>query len=185
MGVTQYYVAATLDGYIAEEDGGLQWLYDAAGDPNVDEDIGYLDFFREVTAIAVGASTYEIVASHSDRPWDYPGRPMFVFTHRDDLPVPDGADVRFVQGPPRDHSDAMQAAAGDGNLWVLGGGELASQFADDGLLDEVIVAYVPVVLGSGIPLFARRIPGTLTLTKSEQLPDSMVSNTYSLKTPSR
>jgi dihydrofolate reductase len=78
----------------------------------------------------------------------------------------------------------MRAAAGDGHLWVLGGGELASQFADDGLLDELIVAYVPVVLGSGIPLFARRIPGTLTLTKSEQLPDSMVSNTYSLRTPS-
>ena len=88
--------------------------------------------------------------------------------------------MRFVQGPPRDHIDAMKEAAGDGNLWVLGGGELASQFADDGLLDELIVAYVPVVLGTGIPLFARRIPGTLTLTKSEQLPDSMISNTYSL-----
>ena len=93
--------------------------------------------------------------------------------------------MRFVQGPPRDHIDAMKEAAGDGNLWVLGGGELASQFADDGLLDELIVAYVPVVLGTGIPLFARRIPGTLTLTKSEQLPDSMISNTYSLSTPSR
>ena len=184
MARTQYYVAATLDGYIAEKDGGLQWLYDAAGDPNVDEDIGYLDFFNDVTAVAVGASTYEIVVAH-DRPWDYPGRPTFVFTHRENLPVPEGADVRFVQGPPSAHIDAMRAAAGDGNLWVLGGGELASQFAEDGLLDELIVAYVPVVLGTGIPLFARRIPGTLELTKTETLPDSMVSNTYSLKTPSR
>jgi dihydrofolate reductase len=184
MASTQYYVAASLDGYIAEEDGGLQWLYDAAGDPNVDEDIGYLAFFKDVTAIAVGASTYEIVVSH-DRPWDYPGRPTFVFTHRENLPVPEGADVRFVQGSPKDHIDAIKQAAGDGNLWVLGGGELASQFADDGLLDELIVAYVPVVLGKGIPLFARRIPGTLQLTKSETLPDSMVSNTYSLTTPSR
>ena len=52
----------------------------------------------------------------------------------------------------------MRAAAGDGNLWVLGGGELASQFAEAGQLDELIVAYVPVVLGTGIPLFARRSP---------------------------
>jgi dihydrofolate reductase len=178
-------VAASLDGYIAEEDGGLQWLYDAAGDPNVDEDIDHQGFFEAVTAVAVGASTYEIVASHTDRPWDYPGRPMYVFTHREGLPVPEGADVRFVQGPPRAHIAAMREAAGDGNLWVLGGGELASQFAEDGLLDELIVAYVPVVLGSGIPLFARRIPGTLTLTRSEQLPRGMVSNTYSLSTPSR
>ena len=183
MAWTQYYVAASLDGYIAEEDGGLQWLYDAAGDPNVDEDIGYLDFFSRVTAVAVGASTYEIVTAH-DRPWDYPGRPTFVFTHREDLPVPDGADVRFVQGAPKEHIGAMREAAGDGNLWVLGGGELASQFVEDGLLDELIVAYVPVVLGRGIPLFARPIPGTLELTKSQTLPDGMVSNTYLLNTPS-
>jgi dihydrofolate reductase len=182
MGSTQYYVAATIDGYIAEEDGGLQWLYDAAGDPNVDE--GVHTFYEQLTAVAVGASTYEIVAGH-DRPWDYPGRPMFVFTHRDDLPVPEGADVRFVQGPPGDHIDRMKDAAGDGNLWVLGGGVLASQFADAGLLDELIVAYVPVVLGTGISLFARRIDGTLTLTKSEALPDGMVSNTYAFRTPSR
>ena len=180
----QYYVAASLDGYIAEEDGGLQWLYDAAGDPNVDDEIGYKDFFAGVTAIAVGASTYEIIVAH-DRPWDYPGRPLWVFTHRDDLPVPEGADVRFVQGSPADHVADMRDAAGDGNLWVLGGGELASQFADERLLDELIVAYVPVVLGRGIPLFARRVEGTITLTNTEQLPDGMVSNTYALTYPSR
>ena len=182
MPLTQYYVAASLDGFIAEEDGGLQWLFDAAGDPNVDEDIGYLEFFRHVSALAVGATTYEIMAAH-DRPWDYAGRPTWVFTHRSDLPVPEGADVRFVQGSPSDHIAQMRA--GDGNLWVVGGGQLASQFADEGLLDELIVAYVPVVLGRGIPLFARAIPGTLELTGSERLPDGMVSNTYSLRTPSR
>ena len=134
--------------------------------------------------MAVGASTYEIVVSHTDRPWDYSGRPMFVFTHRDDLPVPEGADVassRARRATTSTRCRKRRATATCG----CSAAAAASQFADDGLLDELIVAYVPVVLGEGIPLFARGIPGTLTLTKSEQLPDSMVSNTYSLETPSR
>ena len=63
----------------------------------------------------------------------------------------------------------MQAAAGDGVLWVVGGGELASQFAEAGELDDVIVSYMPVVLGTGIGLFARPIPGQLELTSTEEL----------------
>jgi dihydrofolate reductase len=79
----------------------------------------------------------------------------------------------------------MRAAAGDGNLWVVGGGELASQFVEAGELDELIVSYVPVVLGKGIPLFARPVDGPLELIASERLPQDMVQNIYALKTPSR
>jgi dihydrofolate reductase len=131
----------------------------------------------------VGATTYRIMLAH-DRPWDYTGRPTWVFTHRE-LPVPDGADVRFVSGSPADHVDDLRAAAGDGNLWVLGGGDLASQFADAGFLDELIVTYVPAVLGTGIGLFARRIEGTLTLSKTEELTRGCVQSVYSLNVPSK
>jgi dihydrofolate reductase len=79
----------------------------------------------------------------------------------------------------------MRAAAGDGNLWVLGGGELASQFAEAGLLDELIVTYVPAVLGTGVGLFARPIEGPLTLTHTEELTRGCVQNVYELKLPSR
>src|SRR3954466_7138436 len=98
---TQYYVATSLDGFIAEADDGLQWLFDAADDPTTGEDANYNAFYGDVKAIAVGATTYEIIIGH-DRRWDYGGRPTWVFTHRD-LPVPEGADVRFVQGTPADH----------------------------------------------------------------------------------
>ncbi len=183
MARTQYYVAASLDGYIAEADDGLQWLFDAADDPSEGGDDNYNAFYAQVTAIAMGATTYEIILGH-ERPWYYPGIPTWVFTHRD-LPVPDGADVRFVQGSPADHIADMRAAAGDGVLWMLGGGELASQFADAGLLDDLIVSYVPAVLGTGIPLFARPLPGTHTLTSSEVLERGMVQNIYALNLPSR
>ena len=179
---TQYYVAASIDGFIAEADDGLQWLFDAADDPTTGDDANYNAFYDGVSAIAVGASTYEIVLRHE---WPYAGRPTFVFTHRE-LHAPDGADVRFVQGDVSDHIAAMREAAGDGNLWVLGGGELASQFAGAGLLDELIVTYVPAVLGTGIGLFTRAIGGQLTLTSTEELTRGCVQNVYSLASvPSR
>jgi dihydrofolate reductase len=177
----QYYVAASIDGYIAEEDGGLQWLFDAAEDPITGDDPNYRDFYAGVTAIAVGASTYDIMLGHE---WAYGAMPTWVFTHRT-FDTPAGADVRYVQGSVEDHLDDMRAAAGDGVLWVLGGGELASQFVEAGALDDVIVTYVPAVLGTGIPLFARPIGGQLELTSTEELTRGAVQNIYALKKPSR
>jgi dihydrofolate reductase len=181
MARAQHYVAASLDGYIAETDGGLQWLFDAADDPLEGSDENYNAFYARVTAIAVAASTYEIIVGH-DRPWDYAGVPTWVFTHRE-FQTPAGADVRYVQGSVVDHIADMRAAAGDGVLWVLGGGDLASQFAEAGELDDVIVSYMPVVLGTGIGLFARPIPGTLGLTSTEELTRGAVQHIYALKTP--
>ena len=181
MSRVQYYAAASLDGYIAESDGGLQWLFDAADNPLEGGDANYNAFYAQVRALAIGADTYEIMLSHE---WAYAGVPAWVFTHRD-LATPDGADVRFVQGSVRDHIADMRAAAGDGVLWVVGGGALASQFAEAGELDEVIVSYMPVVLGTGIPLFARPIEGQLDLVSTEELTRGAVQSIYSLRTPSR
>src|SRR3954451_19755637 len=175
---TQYYVAASVDGFIAESDGGLQWLFDAAEDPLTGDDPNYRDFYAHVTAIAVGASTYEIIVGE-DRPWAYAGVPTWVFTHRE-FETPEGADVRYVHGAVSEHLADMRAAAGDGVLWVLGGGELASQFAEAGALDEVMVTYVPAVLGTGIALFARPLAGTLELTATETLTRGAVQHRYAL-----
>jgi dihydrofolate reductase len=178
---TQYYVAASLDGYIAEEDGGLQWLFDAADNPLEGGDSNYNAFYADVGALAIGASTYEIMLTHE---WAYDGVQAWVFTHRE-LPKPATADVHFVQGPVADHIADMRAAAGDMNLWVVGGGELASQFVEADALDELIVSYVPVVLGRGIPLFARPLPRKVDLISTERLPQDMVQNVYTLKYPWR
>ncbi|HMR50080.1 MAG TPA: dihydrofolate reductase family protein [Arachnia sp.] len=72
-------------------------------------------------------------------------------------PIPDGADVRFVQGAPADLFDDIAASAAGKDIWVMGGGGLAGQFADAGLLDEVWVHFAPVMLGSGQPLFTRTV----------------------------
>jgi dihydrofolate reductase len=173
-----YMCAASADGYIAESDGGLEWLFGAAEDP-LDPDADHAEYDRFIAgvgALCMGADTYEIVLGEK-RGWQYADRPAWVFTHRE-LPVPDGADVRFVSGPPGDVHGEMLDAAGKRDLWLVGGGQLASQFADDGLIDELILTLVPVMLGTGIPLFARRVPGDLSLVSSRTLPGDLVEARY-------
>jgi dihydrofolate reductase len=161
-----YYSAATLDGYIAEADDTIDWLTSYEGSYDGDAppvDGGYEEFYEEVGALVMGSVTYAWILGDMERTgsgWAYPGKPCWVLSSRD-LPVPDGdrMDVRIVNSPVADLYAEMGAAAGHRALWVVGGGNVASQFADSGLLDEVRVTVVPVVLAGGKPLFERRPPG--------------------------
>lgn len=163
---TQYYTATTIDGYIADEHDSLDWLFEVAGDG----DNPFGAFFAAVGAFACGATTYEWVLRHEkvlDQPekWQewYGDTPCWVFTHRD-LPRPPGANLTFVSGDVRPVHEAMVAAAGDKNVWLVGGGELVGSFTDHGLLDEIILSMAPVTLSAGAPLLPRRLTSSnLTL----------------------
>src|SRR5699024_4407137 len=96
-----------------------------------------------------------------DGPWPYPV-PSGMTTHRNSALPESGEDgkkpdIRFAQGPVADHYVEMCTATGDHDLWVMGGGDLAGQFADEGFLDEIITYTAPVVLGKGRPLLPRRL----------------------------
>jgi dihydrofolate reductase len=160
MSLTQYYTATTLDGFIADPDHSLDWLFtrdqDHAGPLN------YAEFIAGVGALAMGSSTYEWILDHefagkepSEWRWPYE-LPSWVFTSRD-LPVVPGADITFASGDVVPVHAAMVEAARGRNVWIVGGGDLVGQFADAGLLDEVIVYIAPVTLGAGQPLLARRV----------------------------
>ncbi|WP_040838828.1 dihydrofolate reductase family protein [Nocardia brevicatena] len=154
---TQYYTATSLDGYIADPDNSLDWLLEIADDGGAESDISR--FLSEVGAMCMGATTYEwIVANQSPEDWkkSYGDLPCWVFTHRELSPIP-GANLRFVSGDVEPVHKQMAEVADARNIWVVGGGGLAGQFADAGLLDEVIASVAPVTLGSGAPLLPRRI----------------------------
>lgn len=155
---TQYYTATSLDGFIATEDDSLDWLF-PLGELG---DTSYGAFIAEVGALAMGRTTYEWMLRHADHvaestgaPWPYV-QPAWIFSHRA-LPAIPGADIRFVQGDVRPVHAAMRAAAGERNVWIVGGGDLAGQFHDAGLLDEILVQVGSVTLGRGRPLFPRRL----------------------------
>jgi dihydrofolate reductase len=155
---TQYYTAATLDGFIATADDSIDWLF-PLGDVGA---TGYPAFIAEVGALAMGSATYEWMLRHvvgpearTPGPWPY-AQPTWVFTTRT-LPEVPGADVHFVRGDVRPVHAAMVQAAKGRNVWLVGGGDLVGQFHDHGLLHEIIVQVGSVTLGAGKPLLPRVI----------------------------
>lgn len=148
---TVFYTACSLDGFIADPDNSLDWLF--VSDIDLAGPMAYPGFVADVGALAMGATTYQWLLDH-DEGWAYE-QPTWVFTHRD-FPEPRG-DVRFVSGDVRATHAEMVAAAAGATVWLVGGGELVGQFADAGLLDEVWVQYAPVTLGGGAPLLPRRL----------------------------
>lgn len=155
MARTIYYTATTLDGFLADEEDSLAWLFKQPIDD--DGPHNYNDFIKDVGALVMGATTYQWLLDHSrstGEAWGYT-MPTWVMTHRT-FEVPEGADVRFAADDVvRVHAELTQAAAGK-DVWVVGGGDLAGQFAEAGLLDEMVVAIAPVTLGAGRPLLPRR-----------------------------
>ena len=160
MPLTRYYTAATLDGFIADPNDSLEWLFSREQDR--DGPLNYAAFIAEVGALAMGSTTYEWVIKHelSGKPpeeWKWPyDLPCWVFTHRELTVVP-AADVRFTSDDVASVHEQMVAAARGKNVWLVGGGDLVGQFADVGLLDEVIVYVAPVTLGAGKPLLPRSL----------------------------
>jgi dihydrofolate reductase len=155
---TIFYTATSLDGFIADEpDASLDWLMSRQQDGN--GPMNYDAFIADVGAVAMGRTTYEWILEHEKGAWPY-AVPAWVFSNHD-LREVDG-DVRFVSGDVSEHHPAMVEAATGKNVWVVGGGDLAGQLADVGLLDELIVYIAPVFLGAGAPLFPRHQELALT-----------------------
>jgi dihydrofolate reductase len=163
--LTHYYTASTLDGFLADEDNSLQWLFDLPGGEDPATDTGWREFLDGVGALAMGSTTWEWIVGHEDltrhpERWReaHGDRPCWVFSSRQRTVVA-GLDVRFVRGDVRPVHAEMVAAAAGRDVWVVGGGDLAGQLHDAGLLDRLTVSVAPVTLGSGAPLLPRRVEG--------------------------
>lgn len=195
MATTVYYCASSLDGYIAAADDSLDWLlgYEATADIEaaesgpMSEGGSYESFYERVRALVMGSVTYEWILDHlgvaGGGQWPYRGKPCWVLSSRDlRLPEGEGVDVRIVDASIGELYGEMAAAAGDGVLWVVGGGGVASQFADEGRLDEVHLTLVPVVLGVGKRLFERPLSsGSMQLTGTRTFKNGMVELLYELR----
>ncbi|MBW6437791.1 dihydrofolate reductase family protein [Actinoplanes hulinensis] len=159
MAKTQYYTATSIDGYIADENNSLEWLFEV--DEGTENPFG--EFFEGVGAFAMGATTYEWILEHDNlieepENWHdmYGNVPCWVFTHRD-LPLVPDANIFMISGDVRRVHEAMMVAAQGRNVWLAGGGNLVGQFVAEGLLDEIILGIVPAILGSGVPMLRHRL----------------------------
>ncbi len=166
-----YYVAASLDGYIATPDGGVGWLSEFEGG---DTDYGYADFLASLDAVLIGRRTYEQVLTFGS--WPYTGKPCWVFSHAELAPA--APEVTITSAAPREVAAEM-AARGLHRAWMVGGAELAAAFRAAGLITEYHVAIMPVILGGGIPLFGAPGPiDRLELMDSTPYPNGVVMLWY-------
>jgi dihydrofolate reductase len=166
-----YYVASSVDGFIATPDGGVDWL---APFESLVEDHGYADFYASVDAVLMGAHTYEQALGFE--PWPYPDKPVRVFTGR--VLQPAGANVVLTADDPASVVASL-AREGLSRLWLVGGGALAGSFESAGLIDRYIVSTIPVLLGDGIPILGGQArPSRLELEDVVRYPDGVVQHTY-------
>ena len=177
----QYFVAASLDGFIATAKDDLSWLLEFDGFEGGKE--SYESFMDGVGCIVMGGETFAWLMEHEPGNWPYPTTPCYIFTHHEHA-APPASDVTFVRGPVQEFMPDFVAAAGTKNVWVVGGGNLAAQFAAAGHLHDLILSVIPVVLGEGkrlLPLEGPTPP--LELTASRTLGRGIVELRYTFGSP--
>jgi dihydrofolate reductase len=146
--INSVYVATSLDGYIATDDGGVGWLEDL---PNPDEtDFGYGEFTSRIDALVMGRGTFDTVVGFGEWPYDMP---VVVMSSSVTEPPEWAGQVEFSTAVPRDLVAELHAR-GWRRLYIDGGAVITSFLSED-LIDELIITTVPITLGSGIRLFGR------------------------------
>lgn len=160
---TVLYIGMSLDGYIADCDGGVGWM---GGQDPTDESAGsYPEFLHTVDTVMMGRNTYhQIVTELSPEEWVYAGLRSYVITHRTQ---PDADGIIFTNESPGALVDRLKVQPGR-DIWICGGAELVHQLLREDKIDRFHIAVLPILLGSGIRLFGsdgRKIPLTLTGTQ--------------------
>ncbi|HEX7901747.1 MAG TPA: dihydrofolate reductase family protein [Planctomycetota bacterium] len=162
-----YFVACSLDGYIATTDRRVDWLAHEG-------DYGYSEFLEGVDVILIGRTTYDLAFLLSGK-WLMPGKKAWVFsTTRTDSPF---KEVSFAQGDALAFVKKLKAKKGKKKIWLVGGSNLAGQVMEE--VDELVVTIHPVTLGEGVPLFSKRdVRIHWRLRSTNSWPNGLVQLTY-------
>lgn len=137
------YIATSLDGKIARNDDGLDWLPDPTED-----DYGYTALLDSTDSLLMGYATYKVTSGFGE--WPYKNKKTYVFTR--DAAKTGSSGIQLITEDPVSFTRALKEEAGT-DIWLVGGGQIIRQLHDAGLVDEYIIAIIPVVLGTGIELF--------------------------------
>lgn len=149
------YIATSLDGYIAREDGGIDWLEKLPMPEG--EDFGYTEFYENVSTVVMGRKTYDEVMGFGVE-WPYTKCESYVVTTNPSYKT-QTVDTHVLNVMDASVIDRLRKES-KGNVWLIGGGQLNTEFLKEGAVDEMIISIFPVILGSGLPLFAGNPPET-------------------------
>ena len=142
------YIAMSLDGYVADETGGVDWLEGHGEGPEGAD--SYSRFIREVDTVIMGRNTYRQVTTQlSPERWVYQGLHAYVVTHR---PLPSAQDITFTAEHPCALIRRLRQGPGK-SIWICGGPSILSPLMEEDLIDRYHISVIPTILGSGIRLF--------------------------------
>lgn len=146
--MNKVFIATSIDGYIADDKGGIDWLHSV---PNpTGDDMGYSEFMSTIDALVMGRNTFEVVLGF-DIDWPY-DKPVFVLSDRlKEVPGELAGKVEIVNGELKTVLEAIHKK-GYLNLYI-DGGKTIQNFLKEDLIDEMTLTTIPVLLGGGIKLF--------------------------------
>lgn len=170
---TWVYIATSLDGYIARENGDIDWLMSIENP--TDDDFGYRDFISSIDGIVIGRGTYEKVLTFPSWPYD---RKVYVLsTTLKSVPEPLKEKITLLSMKPKEVL-ARLSSQGHAGLYI-DGGKVIQDFLRDDCIDEMIITKIPVLIGSGIPLFGN-LPADLQFKHlhTQIFPNGLVKSHY-------
>lgn len=167
------YIAVSIDGLIADKDGGIDWLNALPNPDNLD--YGYFEMYNSIDATLMGNITYQQVLGF-DIPFPYSDKQNFVFTRNQSLTKDE--NVTYISDDIVNFVNDLKVKEGK-SIWLIGGGKINTILLNANLIDEMIITYIPTVLGEGIPLFTSDLQlKSFRLLKSEIHNTGVVSLTY-------
>lgn len=177
MSKVSVYIATSLDGFIAREDGDIEWLHNSGhGEVEKGEDFGYKSFMNSVDALVMGRITFEKVLSFNE--WYYGSKPVFVLSNNPvKIPKELRKTVFTLSGTPQEILEKLEKL-GHQRLYI-DGGKTIQGFLEANLVDEMTITTIPILLGSGIPLFGPLSNDVkLKCLESRHFKNGFVQSTY-------
>jgi len=173
------HIAASADGYIARPDGDLDWLTSRPAPPGF---YGMNAFMKTVDTKLIGRKTFDVSVRLGAK---FGAKDRAIVFSRQAPPAGAPPGVEFVSEPIRPFIDRLREQPGK-DLWLMGGGDLIASFLDENAIDEFVISVVPVFLGDGIPLIARRHRHVqLDLQATERFDDGLVQLHYAVRHSAR
>lgn len=142
------FIAMSLDGYIAQKDGNVDWL--SGQEPENDDMMTYQEFIRGIDTVIIGWNTYDqIVTELSPDEWIYKDLTSYILTHKE---LPDTENIKFVNENVCELVDKLRQESGK-DIWICGGATVISPLIEKDYIDRFHISVIPVILGNGIRLF--------------------------------
>ncbi|RLC54787.1 MAG: dihydrofolate reductase [Candidatus Cloacimonadota bacterium] len=174
MSEIKLFIATTIDGFIARENGSLDWLNEIPNPENLD--YGYGDFLAGIDVLIMGRKTYEEILGFGIE-WPYDNCTSFVVTSETNYQTKT-ANTVIINRIDQQHYDRIKLSSKK-NIWIVGGGQLITEFINNNLIDEMTLSLIPTILGKGIRLFPNRPKETkFDLVNTESFDTGVVNLTY-------